>query len=274
LEQTVISPWSAQAFNQLPNAKNQIHGDSLAKQYGFTGGLVPGVTISAYLIHPAVKAWGLDWLTRGAAHVRVSSPLYDQENFDVCITESSSSSYLAQLERAGGVVSATADVSLPEAIKTPPARRGDPIAEPGYVGSAASVERWAMLKRDGCHAFRYLWPGEHAMRTYLRDESQMPELLQPEAGGYANMSFILVCSNFVLESNASMNPWVHLETDSQNYRPIPFGTNVMAEMKVDACFEKKGHEFVDVDVELFDEQDDACQTTIKLRAIYKLRGAE
>ena len=124
----MISPWSAQASNQLPNAKNQIHGDSLAKQYGFTGGLVPGVTISAYLIHPAVKAWGLNWLTRGAAHVRVSSPLYDQENFDVCITESSSTSYLAKLERAGGVVSTTAEVTLPESIKTPPARRGDPIA--------------------------------------------------------------------------------------------------------------------------------------------------
>ncbi len=31
--------------------------------------LAHAMTISAYLIHPAVEAWGIEWLTRGAAHV-------------------------------------------------------------------------------------------------------------------------------------------------------------------------------------------------------------
>ena len=71
-----------------------------------------------------------------------------------------------------------------------------------------------------------------------------------------------------------MNPWVHLETQSQNFRPIPTGAAIVTEMSVVDFYEKKGHKFVDVDVSLFDEQDDACLTTIKLRAIYKLRGSE
>ena len=52
----MISGWQGVAFNQAPDSANEIHGDRVAKQYGFRGGLVPGVTISAYLLHPAVEA--------------------------------------------------------------------------------------------------------------------------------------------------------------------------------------------------------------------------
>ena len=38
-------------------------------------------------------------------------------------------------------------------------------------------------------------------------------------------------------------------------------------------YEKKGHEFIDVFVNLFDESDEACVMTINLIAIYKLRGS-
>ncbi len=57
--------WEGQAFNQATKSENKIHEDSVARKYGFRGGLVPGVTVYAYLVHPAVEAWGLDWLTRG-----------------------------------------------------------------------------------------------------------------------------------------------------------------------------------------------------------------
>ena len=269
----MIKPWTARAFNQVPDAANQIHGDTLAKEYGFEGALVPGVTISAYLVHPAVEAWGMQWLQRGAAKIRVISPLYDEEPFEVVINEASSTSYAARLERAAGIVSATAEVGLPESPEPPPVRRGDPIAADDHRGPTASVDRWSELQRVGCQAFRFPWPGESKMTTYLRDESQMPELLQSTSGGFANLCFILGCSNWILERNAAMNPWVHLETQSQNYRPIPAGTSIIAEMAVADFFAKKGHEFVDVEVNLFGEQENLCLTTIKLRAIYKLRDA-
>ena len=59
-----VEPWQATAFNPATESNNQIHSDEMAKAYGFRGGLVPGVTISSYLMHPAVLAWGEDWLTR------------------------------------------------------------------------------------------------------------------------------------------------------------------------------------------------------------------
>ena len=75
-----MNSWSAIALNTAPDSSNRIHGDEIAKQYGFEGGLVPGVTVAAYLVHPAVEKWGLDWLNFGFANCRVTSPLYDKES--------------------------------------------------------------------------------------------------------------------------------------------------------------------------------------------------
>jgi hypothetical protein len=273
--------WSAQAFNQSPDSDNQIHGDEMAKQYGFQGGLVPGVTVSAYLTHPAVAAWGLKWLESGRAHVTVSSPLYDEEAFDVEVSNTSEFEYNAKLIRPGGVVSATAEVSIPNVVKAMPKKRGDPLLEAGYEPPKALPDAIRQLQMQGCFAMPYAWGGPHNMQTYLRQHSAMPELLDPAQGGYANMSFILGLSNWVLAANTYMNPWIHLETTSQNYAAIPAGTELVVEMQVLDLFSKKGHEFLDVEVNVFENNvseknggaaEAVCFSSIELRAIYKLRG--
>ena len=269
----MIRGWSGLAFNQAPDSANEIHGDKVAKQFGFRGGLVPGVTISAYLTHPAVVAWGADFLDRGYAHVKVVAPLYDAEPFSVNVLEQADTSYAAEITQPDGTVSATAEVSLPELTPVAPTRRGDPLAAEGSEAPRASLDVFEALQRQGCRAFRYRWGSSHNMQTYLRDASAIPDLLRPDRAGFANMSFLLGCSNWILASNAHMNPWMHLETRSQSYRAVPPGTDIVAEMAVTDFFEKKGHEFVDVNVALFDEADDACLMSIELRAIYRLRGA-
>ena len=268
----MISGWSNVAFNQAPDSENEIHGDELARQFGFRGGLVPGVTISAYLLHPAVEAWGMDFLDRGAAHVRVGLPLYDEEPFEVEILDQGGEHYMAEIRGPDGKVSATAEVTLPMVAPVPPVRRGDPIGSRGFEPPAASAETFESLRRTGCHAFRYRWTEEHNMRAYVRDQRATPGLHRVDGGGYANMGFLLGASNWVLAANAYMNPWVHLETRSQNYRAVPLGTSIITEVAIVDFFEKKGHEFVDADVALYDEADDACLATISLRAIYRLRG--
>lgn len=268
--------WSAQAFNQSPDSANQIHGDEMAQQYGFQGGLVPGVTVSAYLTHPAVAAWGLKWLESGRAHVVVSSPLYDEEVFDVEVSNTSQFEYSAKLIKPSGIVSATAEVSIPNIVKAAPKKRGDPFLAADFEPPKALPDTIRQLQQQGCLAMPYSWGGPHNMQTYLREHSDMPQLLDPAQGGYANMSFILGLSNWVLAANTYMNPWIHLETTSQNYAAIPAGTDLLVEMQVRDLFSKKGHEFVDVEVNVFDKNDEAaksvCFSSIDLRAIYKLRG--
>jgi hypothetical protein len=126
------------------------------------------------------------------------------------------------------------------------------------------------LRESGCKAFTYRWNADHEMSTYLRERSGMAAPYSMEE--YANPSFVLGISNWVLAANAYMNPCVHMETKSQNYAPIPQGTKVVGEMEIKDLFDKKGHEFVDVLVNIFDVESSRCYSSIELRAIYKLRG--
>lgn len=263
----MVDGWSGIALNTAPDSRNEIHGDEVAQQYGFKGGLVPGVTISAYLVQPAISTWGHDWLRRGSAHVRVNSPLYDGEAFDVEVENDADRAYRAVLRRPDGTISAHAEVSLPEHAGIPPVRRGDTLAAANHIGAVASPEHFDQLKAEGCLAFRYHW---QATDSYVTDTSAVPALLSQE--GHAHMSFLLGAANWIFAANAHMNPWVHLETTSRNYRAVAKDTVVIAEMSVVDTFEKKGHLFADVSVILFDEANDDALCSIEQRAIYRLRG--
>lgn len=267
----MVEGWQSTALNQAQDSANEIHSDEVAQQFGFRGGLVPGVTISAYLLQPAVSAWGMSFLESGTAHVKVTAPLYDGESFLVNITEQDETHYRAEICQEQ-TVSATADVALAHAAPAPPARRGDPVADKGYQPPKASRQVFEHLQEGGCRAFRYNWRTKNN-QPYVQDLAAIPDLLRPDRDGFANMNFLLGTTNWVLAGNAHMNPWMHLETRSQNYRPVPEGTSLIAELAIQDLFEKKGHEFVDAQINLFDEADDACVCAIELRAIYKLRSS-
>ena len=267
-----MNTWAAKALNTAPESENRIHGDELAKEYGFEGGLVPGVTISAYLVHPLVELWGKDWLDRGYANCRITSPLYDEELFEVKTNIIDSSRANTTLIRANGVVSANSEVALTEDLPPAPLLRNDKLAEPDYKAPQANKIIWEKLKSGGCRSFSFSWLEDNPL-IYLSDETHLPKLLQPKEGGYSNLSFLLGCSNWILAGNAYMNPWVHLQTISQNYRAVSLNSTLIAQMEINKIYEKKGHEFIDVYVNLFDKQDEVCVMTINLIAIYKLRGS-
>lgn len=56
--------------------ENKIHEHALARQLGFRGGLVPGVTVYAWMTHPVVAALGPAWLERGTFSARFARPVY------------------------------------------------------------------------------------------------------------------------------------------------------------------------------------------------------
>ena len=267
-----LSSWSEEAFNTAPDSDNKIHEDKIAKEFGFKGGLVPGVTISSYLAHPIIEVWGVDWLSKGYAKCQVTSPLYDKEEFRVDSSIIEKNLIKATLYRSDETVSASADFSITKELPSPPKRRNDPLINSSKEIPKASFDVWKRLQDDGCYSVNFFWGGKDPL-IYLKNDKNLPDLLKPLKVGFANLSFLLGCSNWTLAGNASMNPWLHLETTSQNFRPVNFNTNIVAEMSINSFYEKKGHEFVDVDVNLYDEIDNFCVMTINLIAIYRLRRA-
>src|SRR5262249_50201715 len=53
------------AYNTSKLSENKIHDDAVARKFGFSGGLVPGVDVMAYMMHLPVEKWGRDFLERG-----------------------------------------------------------------------------------------------------------------------------------------------------------------------------------------------------------------
>src|SRR5258707_8339023 len=92
-------------------SENEIHDDTVAASYGFRGGLVPGVTIYAYMTVPLVERFGLDWLGRGSMQIKFHQPFYDGDEVIVrCETDSSADPIKIAVTagKEGGIVCATA----------------------------------------------------------------------------------------------------------------------------------------------------------------------
>ena len=74
--------WTVIAQNLPEHAGNKIHTDAGAIAAGFESALVAGVTTYAYLTHPLVAAWGIDWLTHGGGEVRFRAPVFADHQVD------------------------------------------------------------------------------------------------------------------------------------------------------------------------------------------------
>ena len=265
------SSFDGEAYNPVPDSENRIHSDEIARALGFEGALVPGVTVSAYVVEPAVVAWGLDWLARGRSHVTVKKPVYDGRPFRVEVRPSGDHAYDAELLDSAGDLRAVGRVELPDEVEPAPGRRGDaPVQGERSPPTREGLER---LRERGMGSIRVTWDTATPMARYLRDPSRAPALLRPDEGGYANTSFTLGLTNWVFAANVAVDPWVHLETTAQHHAPIALGSELVVEARVADLFERKGHEFVDVDVAAF-LPNDVPVLSARLRAIYRLRSTD
>jgi hypothetical protein len=266
----VPESYAGSAWNPVPDSENRIHADEVAHRFGFRGGLVPGVVVSAYLLQPAIEAWGEAWLARGRATVVVERPVYDGECFGVEVADATAEGYSAELRGGEGDLRARATVALPSCALEPPELRGDPRIGPGYERPRASRPVFERLRAQGLGAVRARWP-EAEITRYTQDPGDMPACLRLDGDGWANPAFVLGMSNWALAANLAMSPWLHLQTEHQNFAAIPPGSELVVEQRVADLFSRKGHEFVDVDLAAF-HLDGRPVMSARLRAIYRLRG--
>src|SRR6185436_17483978 len=83
-----LETWRVAAYNTAKESENKIHDDTVARRFGFTGGLVPGVDVYAYMAHPPVALWSREFLEHGTLQARFLKPVYDGEDAIVTAKES------------------------------------------------------------------------------------------------------------------------------------------------------------------------------------------
>ena len=126
-----IEPYRVSAYNTSKQSENKIHDDAVARRFGFSGGLVPGVDVMAYMINLPVSRWGRAFLERGLIEARFVKPVYDGEM--AVVTGEESDGVLAIEVKSRGQLCATGSASLPAAAPS--------VSISDFTETAAVAER-------------------------------------------------------------------------------------------------------------------------------------
>jgi acyl dehydratase len=237
---------TVRAYNDAAASANKIHDDTVAAQYGFRGGLVPGVTVYAYMTYPLVQSFGEAWLTRGTANVRFVRPFYEGDQVTVSGTIRAVSGPGLDLDMRG-TNAAGVDCGLGTA--TLPARAALASAE---VPAGPAQQRRIPISSE---AIVVGVPLPKLTLTVSQAENQ--EYCQTHgddlavyqgAQGCVHPGLLLRQCNRIFSEHFVLGPWIHVASEVTTYRPCRAGEALEVRGVPIDKFEKKGHGFVVLDV--------------------------
>lgn len=230
------------AFNTATASENKIHDDAVASRFGFTGGLVPGVDVFAYLAHMPMAKWGMDWLTSGQMRARFIKPVYDGDSATVTSAETPDglefsisargdlcATGTARLRGADEPASFLASAPLPDAASRPPASINSLTP-----GSVLGTLRETYTRVEGL---------EHI--AAVRDDAALYD-----DGRIANAAWLLRRANYVLADNVKLGPWIHVESDINMHSLLRDSEELEVRAVVADNVDTKGHLMVVLDVQM------------------------
>jgi acyl dehydratase len=256
------------AHNAATASENKIHDDAVARRHGFSGGLVPGITVFGYMTGPVVEAWGEAWLERGTMNARFRRPTYD--GVEVVVRGSSSAAdgiMTAELTLANssGEVCAVATATLGDAPAAAPDLRDHPRAPLPGTRVRPTPEAIAAVGELGT-----VDAGFHADRADETLALVGADLPIYRALGVAHPTWLLFHANALLAANVALGPWIHTASDVGNLSTLHDGERLSARGRVARLEQRKGNEIVDLDV-LLVADDRRPVMALRHTAIYSLR---
>lgn len=225
------------AVNTAPDSENKMHDDGVAAQYGFRGGLVPGITVYGYMMTPVVEH-APEWLEHGSMKVRFLEPFYDGDGVVIRAEMDDHGSIRIVAEREDGTLCATGTALLNRGVDAKPETIPEkhlPAERP--VPSANTV-----------------LPG-----TILGTVGEELDAATPER--------LLRFSNEILMRNFQLGPWIHVGSELINWSAARSGDAISARGRIVDRFDRKGHEFLVADVMLL--SGGTLLQTVRHTAIYR-----
>jgi acyl dehydratase len=236
---TDAQTYRVSAYNTSKQSENKIHDDTVARRFGFSGGLVPGVDVMAYMMHLPVERWGRDFLERGLIEARFVKPVYDGEIAEVSGEQQGGALSIEVHSR--GELCATGSASLPTAAPA--------VSLADFTEVAAVAER-KPVNASSYEIGKWLgtqprnWAGD-AAKDYLADVRETDPIYTREGLGHPGM--LEKVMNKVLVDNAILGPWIHVGSRMQLLSAAKAGDELTARARVTANYDKKGHRFVELD---------------------------
>lgn len=243
----MTGPYHVRAHNAATESENRIHRDDVARRYGFEGGLVPGVTVYAYMTHPVVAMLGRPWLERGTITARFVRPCYDGDDVTVHArtTEADGDERALELTacRAGNEVIATGAASLPPVPHDPPALDAYPTAPLPVERPTATRDTLAALGDLGSWAATFR--ANHAP-PFLDEIGEDLTVYREER--IAHPGYLLLSANSILVANVRLGPWMHVGSEVTNFGVVTDGDSVSTRGRIAQLFDRKGHRFTELDL--------------------------
>lgn len=235
---------SVVARNDAAASENKIHDDAVSRQYGFAGGLVPGVTVYGYLCWAPATQWGRDWLERGTMSARFVQPVYDGDTVEVRGTPGPDETLELTVHDSTGRLCATGqatlpvtplpvpdfgdlpDTTVPDGASRPPAT--DAVL--GAIDLATIEETWTASRRA-------------ELQGRLGDD-----LALYDAEQIAHPGGLIRAANHVLSHSVRLGPWIHVSSAVTHHGSVPDGSRVTTRGRTADLYERKGHRFVELDI--------------------------
>ena len=252
--------------------ENKIHEDGIARDFGFRGALVPGVTVYAWMTNPVVAALGTAWLERGTFQARFASPVYFDEpiRIEASVTERSADAVTIEVRAVNARNETCATGTFGLAAGPHPAAPN--VAD--YPAAPLPAER-PRVSRAILDARPILGTPELSLdppttQAFLERVGE-PLALYATPMAPAHPGLYLHEANKALSRNVVVSPWIHVESEGRQFGIARVGERFETRAKVGRLFEKKGHQFVELDLlQLVDGVRPVAR--IRHTAIYQLRG--
>ncbi len=228
---------TVEAYNTATDSTNRMHDDEVAKTFGFRGGLVPGVDVWAYMTQPCVDRWGEAFLTESTMEARFVSPVYDGEVVEVRLDDDG----VLTVTGPDGTVRAAGAASL---IEPPPvvAMAKAPRPEP-----VPPVTAQLLAPGTDLGTLEFVYSADLAA-TYLGEVRDDHSIYA--GGAICHPGFLARLANSVLHRNVVLGPWIHVGTRAHHRGLVHDSDLVEVRGRVAGEYERKGHRFVDLDVEV------------------------
>lgn len=260
--------YSVVAYNYAFDSENKIHSDDVASQYGFKGGLVPGVADFAYLARAAFSVYGDTWLQDGTIEAKFFKPIYHGELTTAnALPSSDGNGLVLELLNAEGIAAAAGSASMGVSDAPPLFTDYASVECPDLaVRPNPDTDSFAAGHPLGNYEYQHLDGPANATA-----EERFVELWHGANGAPVwHPATALHDANRALRANVHLGPWIHTSSRMQLYGAPNNQDVVSLRGVVKDTYEKRGHVMTELDLAMFANQ--RAVARIEHRAIIRLAG--
>lgn len=234
--------YRVRTHNASEQSENRMHSDDVARQFGFKGALVPGVTVFSHMTRPLVERHGEQWLARGSAEVTFFKPAYEGDLLTVSTQAGpGGAGYELTCVNEAGVELARMVSQIPAVSPAVDPRTDLP---PSLQGGERPVVTWDLMEVGRPFPALRWAPTLEDNRVWCDDNRDDLPLYVAGPAAPIHPGFVLRQANFVLRNRFTLPAWIHTGSRIVFHDVVRLGNEYEVRAVPEEKWERKGHQMV------------------------------